>query len=63
MYTNGVTLPASQLEQSGAMAPLKFYRVFFNESYTEKGYKMLIVKSKIIILGFLSFTTLHYVFS
>ena len=33
------------------------YRVFFNESYTEVGYKMLIFKSNIMILGFLSFTT------
>ena len=30
---------------------------FFNESYTEVGYLMLIFKSKIIIFGLLSFTT------
>ena len=24
-YTNGATLPVSQLEQGGALAPLKFY--------------------------------------
>ena len=45
-------LPLADLENI-----VTYYRVFFSESYTEVGYKMLIFKSKIMILEFLSFTT------